>query len=94
MRFTWDLSKAILNAQKHKVSFEEAEQVFNDPLHLSVMDHRFSYFEERWITVGQSEGRRLVVVAHLLFDSDGEEVIRIISTREATKNEQRYYQDY
>lgn len=94
MRFTWNASKAVLNALKHQVTFEEAAQVFYDPLHLSILDYRFSYFEERWITIGQTKMQRLVVVAHLLFDSDGEEVIRIISAREATKNEREHYKDY
>ena len=38
--------------QKHQVSFEEAKEVFFDPLHISKFDHRFDYFEERWITLG------------------------------------------
>lgn len=33
------------------------------------------------------------VVAHLFFDSNGEEVIRIISAREATSNERQYYEE-
>ncbi|MDD3980616.1 MAG: BrnT family toxin [Spirochaetia bacterium] len=94
MRFTWDSLKAIMNAKKHNVTFEEAAQVFNDPLHLSILDHRFSYFEERWITLGETHGRRLIVVAHLLFDPEGEEVIRILSAREATQNERQRYENY
>ena len=91
MRFEWDPKKSESNKKKHGVSFEEARQIFNDPLHLSVLDERFSYFEERWITVGQTSVRQILVVVNLFFDENGEEVIRIISAREATKNERNQY---
>jgi len=93
MRFEWDSKKNLTNIRKHGVSFEEAQEVFDDPLHIAVLDHRFSYFEERWITIGRTEKRRLIVAAHLYFDHEGEEVIRIISAREATPNERRQYEN-
>ena len=92
MKFEWDPGKSQSNVVKHGVSFEEAVEVFDDPLHLSILDNRFEYFEERWITVGQSAKRRLLVVVNLFFDRDLEEVVRIVSAREATKNEQRHYE--
>jgi len=52
VRFEWDPAKSILNESKHGISFETAKEVFSDPLHVSTLDQRFSYFEERWITVG------------------------------------------
>jgi len=93
MLFEWDHKKEILNIAKHGISFDEAKEVFDDPLHLSILDHRYSYFEERWITMGTTRGRRLLVVAHLHFDEAGEELIRIISAREATVHEQGQYED-
>jgi uncharacterized DUF497 family protein len=36
------------------VTFEEARAVFDDPLHLSLLDRRFSYFEERWVSIGMA----------------------------------------
>jgi len=93
MLFEWDHKKEILNIAKHGVSFEEAKEVFDDPLHLSILDHRYSYFEERWITMGTTRGRILLIVAHLYFDEAGEETIRIISAREATVHEQGQYED-
>jgi len=93
MKFEWDEVKSQSNLVKHGVSFQEASEVFSDPLHLSVLDQRFEYFEERWITVGLSNGKRLLVVANLYFDRKLEEVVRIVSAREATKNEQRQYED-
>lgn len=94
MFFEWDTKKAASNELKHGVSFEEAREVFDDPLHLSILDARFSYFEERWITLGQSQKRRLLVVAHMYFDANEEEIIRIISAREATSNERIQYEKF
>jgi hypothetical protein len=94
MLFEWDPRKNAINQFKHGISFEEAREVFDDPLHLSFVDHRFSYFEERWITVGQIRDTRLLVVAHVLFTITGEEVIRIISAREAAQNERRQYEKF
>ena len=31
MRFEWDDDKALRNAKKHRVSFERAQEVFDDP---------------------------------------------------------------
>jgi uncharacterized DUF497 family protein len=92
MRFEWDERKNERNARKHGVSFEEARTVFDDPLHLSLLDHRFSYFEERWITIGMTGEKGIVVAAHLYFDEEDEEVVRIISARRATRQEVAQYE--
>jgi len=92
MLFEWDPEKDSFNRHKHGVSFSEAREVFEDPLHVSLLDHRYSYFEERWITLGRSNTRRILVVANLSFNADGEEVVRIISAREATPSERRQYE--
>jgi uncharacterized protein len=92
VRFEWDPEKSRLNERKHGVSFEVATEVFSDPLHVSRRDHRFSYFEERWITVGMIEAEGVVVVANMFFDEDNEEIIRIISARRATRNEAQQYE--
>ena len=92
MRFEWDDNKNLTNILKHGISFEEAVLVFDDPFHISKLDKRFSYYEERWITLGQTKNNRLVVAIHLYFDSDEEEVVRIISARKATANERNQYE--
>ena len=92
MRFEWDEKKNERNARKHGVSFEEARTVFDDPLHLSLLDHRFSYFEERWITIGMTDEKGIVVAAHLYFDEEDEEDVRIISARRATRQEVAQYE--
>ena len=94
MQFEWDENKNALNKTKHGVSFEEAQSVFKDPLHISKLDYRFSYFEERWITIGTTSNLELLVVANLYFSDDGEEIIRIISARHANPNERSIYEKY
>ena len=92
MRFEWDAKKNEANIREHGVSFEEAREVFDDPLHIALLDARFDYFQERWITIGATRRRRIVVAANLYFDDDDEEIVRIISAREATTKERRQYE--
>ena len=94
MKFEWNDEKNRLNQLKHNISFEEAKEVFTDPLQLSKLDHRYNYFEERWITIGATKKQKLLVVANLLFDDNGEEIIRIISAREANNQEKEQYERY
>lgn len=92
MKFEWDDRKNKSNILKHGVSFEKAKEIFQDPMQLSVIDHRFNYYDERWITIGMTIESYLLVVAHLYFDVNGEETIRIISARNATNHERRQYE--
>ena len=92
MRFEWDQNKDLVNQKKHRLSFDEAIEIFEDPLHISILDEKYSYFEERWITVGMTKEQSIVVAANLYFDDEGEEVIRIILAREATNNERKKYE--
>lgn len=92
MRFEWNEQKNQRNTAKHGISFEEARGVFEDPLHVSLLDHRFNYFEERWVTIGIAGDKGIVVAAHLYFDDNDEEVVRIISARRATKQEVVQYE--
>ena len=91
MKYEWNEEKNRLNQQKHGISFEEAKEVFDDALQISKLDKRFSYFEERWITVGSTSKHKVLVVANLFFTDDGEEIIRIISARKANKQERQSY---
>jgi hypothetical protein len=87
--FDWDEGKAAANLQKHKISFEEARSVFNDPLFISFYDEEHSSDEERFITIGMSDRNRLLLVAH----TDDEAAIRIISARKATNQERGFYDE-
>ena len=89
----WDDKKAKSNKVKHGVTFDDAASVFEDPLHLSLLDKRYDDFEERWVTIGStSEGKVFVVVHVYLFDESGNEQMRIISARKATKKEREQYE--
>ena len=92
MFFDWDSNKNLTNIEKHGISFEQAQEIFLDPLHLSILDERFSDFEERWITIGATESAEVIVVAHLYFVEEPEERIQIISARRATPRERRQYE--
>ncbi len=92
MQYEWDENKNRINQKKHGVSFEEAVEVFCDPLHISKLDYRFNYFEERWITIGKTKKERILVVANLFFSNEGEEIIRIISARKANRDERNIYE--
>jgi hypothetical protein len=97
VRFEWDEAKNLSNQRKHDgVSFEEARQVFQDPLHVSVQD-RIESGEQRWQTVGAIQGFLILVVAHTVTEEDTDggtvEIIRIISARRATPRERRRYED-
>jgi len=87
--FEWDDGKAQANISKHAVSFEEASSVFADPLSLTIFDPVHSEEEERYVTLGQSQRNRLLVV--VLTDRDDR--IRIISARVATRRERRDYEE-
>ncbi len=97
IRFEWDEAKNRSNQRKHDgVSFEEARQVFRDPLHVSVQD-RVEDGELRWQTVGAVQGFVILVVAHTFTEEQADggsvEIIRIISARRATPREKRRYEN-
>jgi uncharacterized DUF497 family protein len=64
--------------------------VFDDPYELSDLD-RIIEGEERWQTIGTT-GFHIVLIAHLWWDEDGEEVIRLISARKASAAEKKAYE--
>jgi len=94
MQFEWSDEKNKLNIKKHHISFEEAKEVFLDPLHISKLDHRFDYFEERWITLGTTTEDKILVVANMFFNDEGKEIIRIISARKANQKERIFYEQH
>jgi len=88
-KFEWDVKKATKNLHKHDVSFEEARSVFEDALFITLLDEEHSTNEERYITIGISNRRRFILVAH----TERDDHIRIINARKATKNEEKFYQE-
>ena len=84
--FEWDEVKAAENYAKHGVSFETATEVFKDPFAVERLDDREDYGEDRYILIGMAEGALLTVV-----HTERNGRIRIISARQATRNEQDDY---
>ena len=58
MQFEWDENKNIQNRQKHGISFEEAQEIFDGIVFTSI-DERFDYEEIREISIGAIQGKVL-----------------------------------
>ena len=86
--FEWDEAKAALNLRKHGVAFAEALTIFVDPLAVIISDPVHSEGEVRFLLLGLSKAGRLLVVSHV----DRGERTRIISAREATRQERWEYE--
>lgn len=91
LRFEWDNNKNEINKKKHKLSFEEAKEVFYDELAVLFDDPDHSVGEERFLIIGMIRSSKVCIVSHCYRERDN--VIRIISAREATKNERKIYQE-
>jgi uncharacterized protein len=87
--FTWDVRKAAANLKKHGVNFREAATIFDDPLSVTFPDIDHSESEHRFLTIGESPRRRVLIVAH----TEESDTIRIISAREAAQREKRFYEE-
>ena len=90
MIYEWDPEKDKENEGKHGLSFEEAAEVFLDPLALTFDDPDHSNDESRFITIGVTIKQRVVFVSH----ADGnDDRVRIISARETTRRERNDYEE-
>ena len=87
--FEWDPEKAATNRDTHKVSFEEAVTVFQDPLAVVHSDPDHSEGERREILAGHSSKGRLLFVSF----TDREDRIRVISARRATRRERQNHEE-
>lgn len=86
--FSWDPNKAATNARKHRVTFEEAVTVFDDPaVHF---EEDAGSTEDRYGAIGYSEQARMLLVVFL---EVGGATVRLISARKATKHERKRYQE-
>jgi len=86
--FEWDTNKAVVNFQKHKVTFERATGVFRDPNAISIPDEDHSADEERWVTIGIDQAGSVMVVVHTFVPLAADLCkIRVISARKATQTE-------
>ena len=89
MEFEWDADKAARNRLKHNVSFGEAASALADPLSTTYPDEDHSLGEDRYVTIGESHRRQLLVVCH----TERGDRIRIISARPATRAERKIYEE-
>jgi hypothetical protein len=92
VRFEWDAKKNQSNQEKHAgIDFETASRVFADPS-LMLRKDRIIGGEQRWRGIGVVRSIALPVV-HVYREENpnGEEIIRIISAREADPRERRIY---
>lgn len=87
--FEWDSEKARRNVRKHGVTFDEASTVFGDPLAILMPDPDHSEAEQRYVLLGMSNRRRLLVVAF----AERPPRTRLISARRATRQERRRYEE-
>jgi uncharacterized DUF497 family protein len=85
MRFSWSESKRQLNIQTHGFDFVDAPRVFDGPT-FTYEDARFDYSEQRFVTLGLLDGF-VVSIVH----TESSRLIRVISFRKATKNEQAIF---
>ncbi len=85
MRFEWDEAKRRTNIHRHGFDFEDSEEIFAGET-VSNLDDRFDYEETRFLTLGLLRGR-VVAITH----TQVEDVVRLISLRKASKNEQKIY---
>ena len=81
--FERDATKALSNLRKHGVSFDEAESIFGDPYELMIADPDHSGDEERSISIGESDKRRILTVAY----TQKGDIIRLISSWESEDDE-------
>ncbi|NNN06614.1 MAG: BrnT family toxin [Elusimicrobia bacterium] len=88
-RFEWDDYKALVNAHKHGIGFEEAASVFNDADGLIQEDPAHSLTELRQRLIGASAWGRLIVVSFTIRERLA---IRIISARPANRRERTVYE--
>lgn len=91
IKFTWDENKNEINKRKHGLSFEEASEVFGDENAILFDDPDHSIEEDRFLIIGAVKSTKICIVSHCYRDNDN--VIRLISAREATKNERTIYQE-
>ena len=85
MIFEWDEEKEYTNFIKHRVLFEDAEHIFDDPRRIERIDEDEHNEEDRWQTMGMADK-----VLFVVYTERGDST-RIISARVAKPYERRIY---
>jgi len=89
MDLEWDERKRLSNIERHGLDFLEAKRIFEGPM-LTALDTRRDYGEDRWIGVGMSHGRVLVVA---FTERNEGKTVRIISLRKALSHERKAFEE-
>ena len=87
MEFSWSETKRAANLKAHGLDFVDAPRVFEGVTY-TFEDDRFSYGEQRFVTLGLLAG---IPVSVVHTESDHE--IRVFSFRKATRREAQIYFD-
>ncbi len=85
VRYVWDEEKRRRTLAARGLDFADASRVLAGAT-FTIEDDRLDYGERRWVSIGLL-GAKVVVIVHTETESE----IRIISMREATRNEQGLY---
>ena len=91
IKFDWDENKNEINRRKHGITFEEACEVFYDDNAVLFDDPELSVGEERFLIIGMTGSSKICIVSHCYRDNDN--IIRIISAREAVRSERKIYEE-
>jgi uncharacterized DUF497 family protein len=86
MEFDWGENKNASNFRKHRLSFEDATAVFDDPQSVEWICSDPADDEERYMIVGRL-GWNIVSVVY----TERGNKLRLISAREANRDERREY---
>ena len=87
--FQWDPAKARANLLNHGVDFADAVIAIEDP-HSRHMPDPDAQGEARFVALGMDGLGRILLVVYAY----GDETIRIISARRASRNERAQYEKY
>ncbi len=90
MQFEWDENKNKINLEKHGISFQEAIQVWLDPLGFDLYDDLHSSLtEERWFRFGKLNNGKIIRVVYKEVKEDSLRIITAYSNNDI----ERFYKE-
>ena len=87
--FQWDEGNTEKNWEKHRVSRFECEQLFFNEPFLVFKDEEHSQNESRYYALGQTNRNRELFIVF----TNRDDQIRVISARDMSRRERRYYKN-
>jgi len=87
MTFEWDENKNLENIEKHKISFEKAQEAFFDKDRIIINDKKHSNLEKRFFCIG-NDGNGIVTVRFTMRNEN----IRILGAEYWREGRYRYEQ--